>query len=484
MATCHHAEEGEITSENDRFSDEPHDENMASPTRGDLSSRNDTVSYVSAGENTANKLLLTKDKGKKKSLSKKYDELSNRMCNMEKMLQTFLDKQSGEKNEQTVTNQLNDDTNGQRKKSNSKGNRDKFLFDSSEDDSDSDMLSIFAGGQISPAHENNDSAMLDKNNNREENVENLSENTRKCLFEMFGEDAVVKKVEQKKGLTLDKSQIEVIDSGYRCKQPNFLSAFAEENFDLFPVDADAEKLLEVPSLDDMVEVCLTKRYGPRASFAKGKQLYTQPAKMMEKVAYKGQQAARLGLVIQMYIQQSLGNLLQMLNSTDFERDQASQMVKDIFAMSTKCLDQIGRTGAFHHIVRRSCCMKDTGLHEQTDKWDYYNLPLSGDGVFGKELETLLKDKKEKRKQVDDLIPDLNKKRKLSASGNFSEYKKKQPIEKLTEKPSTSSYGLNNFRIPKISRSDSRGKFRGRGYSYGTRRPPSGRGKPVAKTDEK
>jgi hypothetical protein len=55
---------------------------------------------------------------------------------------------------------------------------------------------------------------------------------------------------------------------------------------------------------------------------------------LKKVAYKGQQAARLGLVFQMYIQQSLGNLLQMLNSTDFERDQTSQMAKDIFATST------------------------------------------------------------------------------------------------------------------------------------------------------
>jgi hypothetical protein len=65
MATCSHSEDGEITSENDRLSDEPNYKNMALPTRWDLSSKNDTVSYVSAGENTANKLLLTKNKGKK-----------------------------------------------------------------------------------------------------------------------------------------------------------------------------------------------------------------------------------------------------------------------------------------------------------------------------------------------------------------------------------------------------------------------------------
>lgn len=126
------------------------------------------------------------------------------------------------------------------------------------------------------------------------------------------------------------------------------------------------------------------------------------------------------------------------------------MVKYIFAMSTKSLDQMGRTGAFHHIVRRSCCMKDTGLHEQSDKSDYYNLPLSGDGVFGKELETLLKDKKEKRKQVEDLIPDLHKKRRLSS--NFSESNKKHTVDnKPSEKQSTSSYsGWGTFRIPKVT----------------------------------
>ena len=37
----------------------------------------------------------------------------------------------------------------------------------------------------------------------------------------------------------------------------------------------------------------------------------------------------------------------------------SNKVKDIFSMATKGLDQIGRSGAFHHIVRRACTMTDT-----------------------------------------------------------------------------------------------------------------------------
>ncbi|KAH3839643.1 hypothetical protein DPMN_113075 [Dreissena polymorpha] len=58
-------------------------------------------------------------------------------------------------------------------------------------------------------------------------------------------------------------------------------------------------------------------------------------------------------------------------------------------------------------------MADTALYEQTDSLEFTNLPLTGDGVFGKGLETLLKDEKEKKKRVNYLIPDVRTKRKFS-----------------------------------------------------------------------
>ena len=79
-------------------------------------------------------------------------------------------------------------------------------------------------------------------------------------------------------------------------------------------------------------------------------------------------------------------------------------------MSTKCLEQIGRTGALHHIVRRCCTMTVTALYSLSDRDKFYDLPLSSEGVFGPGFATLLKDRKEQRKLVDDLhdIPDLKK----------------------------------------------------------------------------
>jgi hypothetical protein len=66
------------------------------------------------------------------------------------------------------------------------------------------------------------------------------------------------------------------------------------------VDSENEQFLQVPTLDELVGRCLVKRHGQKASFSKfGKSLFTQPFKMLEKIAYRGQQAAYTGIIINM-----------------------------------------------------------------------------------------------------------------------------------------------------------------------------------------
>ena len=85
---------------------------------------------------------------------------------------------------------------------------------------------------------------------------------------IFGDEAVVKKTVKKSGISIDKSQREVLGTSYRTREPNFLTAFSEDNFELFLVDEEAEKYLQVPSLDTLVDSCLVKRHGSKASFVK------------------------------------------------------------------------------------------------------------------------------------------------------------------------------------------------------------------------
>ena len=63
-------------------------------------------------------------------------------------------------------------------------------------------------------------------------------------------------------------------------------------------------------------------------------------------------ASRMGMIMCCYSQQALGSLLDILQQKDINMDLAIQTVRDIFAISTKTLDQIARTGAFNHMVRR------------------------------------------------------------------------------------------------------------------------------------
>lgn len=487
MASNSAVEDGELSRDSDRSSDMSDESSMA-----DVQPRASVSALLSQTDKPVGDLsqntTIPLRKRKRSKRSKRYDDINSRMSNLEGLLQKLV-----EKNEDKSDNSHSRQPQGQTQHSTLEptGKKVRKLLNYSTDDdyNSADNVSIFACGQISPSHKDSGdenevtNTFRDNNNNVDE--KELSESAKKCLFDMFGDDAIVKKPEKKDGLMLDKAQVEVLENSYRCKNPNYLTSFSEENFDLFPIHAESEELLQVPSLDSLVECFLTKRYGIKASFSKGKQLFSQPAKMIEKIAYKGHQASRLGLIIQMYVQQSLGNLLQLLGEEDCDRDKATQMVKDIFAMSTKCLDQIGRSGAFHHIIRRSVCMTDTGLFEQPDKVEFTNLPLSGDGVFGSGLETLLKSKKEKRKQIDDLIPDVRKKRKFA--GPPSEHNKRPAYEKPVVKSNApQSSGWNNFRIPMLSRPsetkyDRTPKFRG---GYGPKRGTSGRGRPLARADDK
>ena len=278
----------------------------------------------------------------------------------------------------------------------------------------------------------------------------VSEKTKKNLFELFGEDAITKKTEKKQGIELDISQKQVLQGHWRTDKPQNVTAFAEENQDLFNISEESEEWLKVPTLDDIAQSCLVKKYGPKASTLKnGTGLFSQPCKMAEKTAYRGQQAAFMGIKMNVYLQQNLSALLNTLEK-DRDVDAAITQVRDIFAISTKTLDQFGRTGAFHHIVRRQLTMSDTSLYELDDSKSIAGLPLTGEGVLGSSLENTLKEKKEKKKTLEDLMPKFSKQDSYKRK-SFHSKENTYPIPKrqcLEQRNVTSSQNLSNFRIPR------------------------------------
>ncbi|CAG2256615.1 unnamed protein product [Mytilus edulis] len=172
----------------------------------------------------------------------------------------------------------------------------------------------------------------------------------------------------------------------------------------------------VPSLDDMLEPMIKRVHTNKTvkSWDKQKQLFSQPVKQIEKLAYSGQVASRMGIISISYMQQALGTLLGYLEN-DNASEENCQLVKDFFAMSTKSLDQVGRAGAFHHMIRRKCAATDAGINNLNDiQAKVLYLPLSDDGVFGQGLEKQLEKRKEQREQLEDLLPEFHKnnKRKL------------------------------------------------------------------------
>ncbi|VDH94104.1 Hypothetical predicted protein [Mytilus galloprovincialis] len=116
----------------------------------------------------------------------------------------------------------------------------------------------------------------------------------------------------------------------------------------------------------------------------------------------------MGIITTAYTQQAFGNLFNTLSENEVNLDKSIQLVRDIFAMSTKSLGQVARAGAFHHLIRRKATLEDTGLNDIKElKHPLVSLPLTKSGVIGDNMEQTLKDRVDKNKQLKELLPELH-----------------------------------------------------------------------------
>ena len=155
--------------------------------------------------------------------------------------------------------------------------------------------------------------------------------------------------------------------------------------------------MKVPSLDDTVETFLIKRLSSKACFKRAKSLHTQHWTEIERIAYQTQVAAKLGISVNLYMQQALRVLLEELKSENPNINLAIQTVRDAFVISTKTLDQLGRTDAYGHIIRRKATIVDMGLDSVKDiATQAESLPLTSEEVLGSVFEEKSKGRKEKQ----------------------------------------------------------------------------------------
>ena len=50
----------------------------------------------------------------------------------------------------------------------------------------------------------------------------------------------------------------MLETSYRTSEPNYLTSFPDDNYDLFPINGDTVKNLVVPSFGLLVDSCLVK----------------------------------------------------------------------------------------------------------------------------------------------------------------------------------------------------------------------------------
>ena len=108
------------------------------------------------------------------------------------------------------------------------------------------------------------------------------------------------------------------------------------------------------------------------------------------IAYQTQVAAKLGISVDLYMQHALRVSLEELKSENPNIYLAIQTVPDAFAISTKTLDQLGRTDAYGHIIRRKATTMDMDLDSVKDiATEAESLPLTSEEVLGSAFEEKL-----------------------------------------------------------------------------------------------
>ncbi|VDH97162.1 Hypothetical predicted protein [Mytilus galloprovincialis] len=158
------------------------------------------------------------------------------------------------------------------------------------------------------------------------------------------------------------------------------------------IDDDISKQDITQYFADYSEVGVKKHGAKAYAVSRKSSLYNPSLKSLEKLAYQGQVDARMGIITAAYTQQALGNVLNTLSENEVNLDKSIQVVRDIFAMSIKSLDQVVRAGAFHHLIRRKATLEDTGLNDIKElKHPLVSLPLTKSGVIGDNMEQTIDD---------------------------------------------------------------------------------------------
>ena len=132
-----------------------------------------------------------------------------------------------------------------------------------------------------------DTENIDNNNNTSNTVDKSSTKSLNVLSKIFG-DNITDDNSERTGLLVDESQANILENSWRSKHPERLTAFKDEYRSCFPVNEQSMSLLQVPSLDDLLEPMLNKTHGAKAvrNWDKQKQLFTQPLKSIERLAFQ------------------------------------------------------------------------------------------------------------------------------------------------------------------------------------------------------
>ena len=201
---------------------------------------------------------------------------------------------------------------------------------------------------------------------------------------------------------LDQQQVDLVEKFFRAEKPTKLTAYSEESFKVLKVDPQFNFLLEVPDCDEFVKYVV--RSSVPASSIINEGYKSKMWRSFERDLKKVHLASKVGIMAAAVNQKITYNQMELLETwktdgviTDEQFNDMKELSVASFDSTNRSMEQAARAGGLAHQLRRKVILEDLSV-PLTMQGSYLNLPLTAEGILGRDFDEYLQSTVDSRKK--------------------------------------------------------------------------------------
>ena len=201
---------------------------------------------------------------------------------------------------------------------------------------------------------------------------------------------------------MDQQQVDLVEKFFRAEKPGKITAYSEESYKVLKVDPQFNFLLEVPECDEFVKYVVRSSVPDSTTIKEGYK--SKMWRGFERDLKKVHLASKVGIMAAAVNQKITFNQMELLETwrsdgviTDEQFNDMKELSVASFDSSNRSMEQAARAGGLTHQIRRKVIMEDLSV-PLSKQASYLNLPLTAEGILGKDFDEYLQSTVDSRKK--------------------------------------------------------------------------------------